>query len=155
MSTQRARRKYGVCYGTLWKQHSAMSSPPTLDLYKESANGDRTSIDVYAAAMERNDRGKNCEFCVLVGNIMTCYDNINAFERGDHPSVSRFVFSIILPLNCSLIHIGHISERPSYKLWEHLHGILHQHQSKIEPIDPCHQHQRLTTIWDNHPPSDY
>jgi hypothetical protein len=40
-------------------------------------------------------------------------------------------------------------------LWEHLHGILHQHQSKIEPIDPCHQHQRLTTIWDNHPPSDY
>jgi hypothetical protein len=91
MSTHRARRKYGVCYGTLWKQHSVMNSPPTLHQYKESADGDRSSIDLYAAALDRNERGKTCEFCVLVGNIMTCYDNLNAFQRGDHPSVSKLV----------------------------------------------------------------
>lgn len=90
MSTQRARRKNGVCYGTLWKQHSVATSPPTLSQYKEAVDGDRSSIDLYTAALERNERGKTCEFCVLVGNIMSCYENMNAFRRGDVPTVSDY-----------------------------------------------------------------
>ena len=87
----KARRKYGACYGTLWKQHSAVSAPPNLSVFKKESQGDKNSIITLTAALEKNERSKCYEFCVLVGNTMTCYDNLTAFRRGDHPSVSYFL----------------------------------------------------------------
>jgi len=122
MSTYfRARRKRGACYGTLWKQHSSVSTPPNLNAFKEGSaaaenalnkNGNSirvkrvytsgstflgngrsheigapsSSVDVLTAALGRNERGKCYEFCVLIGNTLTCFENLTSFRRGDDPS---------------------------------------------------------------------
>jgi len=99
MSHCRARRKYGACYGTLYKQHSSPTSPsPNLALFASKVNAhhnkaenssiikDKSSVDALAAALDKNERGKLYEFCVLVGNTMTCYESLTSFRRGDHPS---------------------------------------------------------------------
>jgi hypothetical protein len=45
-------------------------------------------VETLTAALEKNERAKCYEFCVLIGNTLTCYENLTAFRRGDHPSVS-------------------------------------------------------------------
>ncbi len=95
MSHCRARRKYGACYGTLVKQHSVPTGakPSSLVSFQKAAASAcaKASIENLAAAVEKNDRGKVFEFCVLIGNTLTCYDNLTNFRRGDHPSVSTRV----------------------------------------------------------------
>jgi hypothetical protein len=88
MSHFKARRKYGACYGSLWKQHSTISTPPNLSDFKKEADGDKGGVITVTAAFDKNERSKCYEFCVLIGNTMTCYENLTAFRRGDDPSVS-------------------------------------------------------------------
>jgi hypothetical protein len=72
------------------KQHTAVSTPSNLSEFKNAA-GDKNSIATLTAALEKNERSKFHEFCVLIGNSMTCYENLTSFRRGDHPSVSKDV----------------------------------------------------------------
>lgn len=86
MSHFKARRKYGACYGSLWKQHSTISTPPNLSDFKKEVGGDKAGLVTVTAAFDKNERNKCYEFCVLIGNTMTCYENLTAFRRGDDPS---------------------------------------------------------------------
>ncbi len=167
----RARRKRGACYGSLWKQHSSVGTPPNLSSFKEQAelnhsrsgktndsslddsissrdsknsssrkeasirndymnmisgglgeenasvdkkdvasrssntrsivslspsyksfSSKNTGVETLTAALEKNERVKCYEFCVLIGNTMTCYESLTAFRRGDHPSVRFILF---------------------------------------------------------------
>ena len=125
----KARRKRGACYGSLWKQHSSASTPPDLYTFKEEEGknvlndgstrnnniNSRSSgsakkniirvnstagVETLTAALEKNERAKCYEFCVLIGNTLTCYENLTAFRRGDHPSVSLFFKSWMNGKSC-------------------------------------------------------
>ena len=48
----------------------------------------RAAKQVLASALEKNERPQSYEFCVLIGNTLTGYENLTAFRRGDHPIVS-------------------------------------------------------------------
>lgn len=54
----------------------------------------RAAKQVLTAALEKNERAKNYEFCVLVGNTLTGYENLTAFRRGDHPIVSESIHKL-------------------------------------------------------------
>mmetsp|Transcript_11302 Transcript_11302/g.21144 ORF Transcript_11302/g.21144 Transcript_11302/m.21144 type:complete len:1511 (+) Transcript_11302:160-4692(+) len=86
MSHFKARRKYGACYGSLWKQHTPISTPLNLSDFKKEAANDKGSVITITTAFDKNERSKSYEFCVLIGNTMTCYENLTAFRRGDDPS---------------------------------------------------------------------
>ena len=134
-----AHISHGACFGTLTKQHSSTTSPPSLatsyassvrvgsggpigtsnspglngtivpgstffsngqggqDETRQGAdNGiqsddERPSLRTVAtltAALDRNERGKSHDFCVLMGNTLMSFENVTSFRRGDHPSVS-------------------------------------------------------------------
>lgn len=72
------------------KQHTKVSTPSNLEKFKDAA-GDKNSVATLTVALEKNERSKIYEFCVLIGNTMACYDNIASFRKGDHPSVSTTV----------------------------------------------------------------
>ena len=59
MSQYRAVRLQGLCYGSIWKEHTATT--------------------VF------NDRTKSLDFCVLVGNMLLSFESFHAFRRGDSP----------------------------------------------------------------------
>ena len=88
MSHFKPKRNSGSCYGTLWKQHSAVSDPPNLSAFKKEAGGDKKSITTITAALDKNERSKCYEFCVLIGTAMVSYESLTSFRRGDHPVVS-------------------------------------------------------------------
>ena len=88
MSYFKAKRNYGACYGNLWKQHSAGGEPPNVSAFKQQAGGDKNSIVTLTSALDKNERSKCYEFCVLMGTTMICYENLSSFRKGDHPSVS-------------------------------------------------------------------
>ena len=48
----------------------------------------KQTVETVAAALDRNERGKSYEFCVLVGSCMRSFDNLASFQKGDHPAVS-------------------------------------------------------------------
>lgn len=55
---------------------------------------DRPSLRTVAtvsAALDRNERGRCHDFCVLVGNSLMSFDSVTSFRRGDHPAVSFFL----------------------------------------------------------------
>ena len=87
----KAKIKHGVCYGSLWKQHSTEGTPPSLSsfseaLLKEECKSAR-DLETLTAALEKNERSKSQEFCVLVGNTLSSYDHLQSFRKGDHPAV--------------------------------------------------------------------
>jgi hypothetical protein len=44
-------------------------------------------LETLTAALDKNERSKSQEFCVLVGNTLASYDTLQAFRKGDHPAV--------------------------------------------------------------------
>ena len=62
---------------------------------KETKKG----VQSLTAALEKNERAKCYEFCVLVGNTLTGYENLTSFRRGDHPTVSE---QVLFFSNCKL-----------------------------------------------------
>lgn len=63
----------------------------------------KAGVETLTAALGKNERGKCYEFCVLIGNTLTGYENLTAFRRGDHPTVSivanKMNFGMIIALS--------------------------------------------------------
>ena len=93
-----ANRKHGVCYGSLWKQHSTEGTPPSLSAFSEALLKEETKsskdLEILTAALDKNERAKSQEFCVLVGNSLASYDSLQAFRKGDHPAVGLYQFNL-------------------------------------------------------------
>lgn len=77
------------------KQHTAVSTPQNLSDFK-AATDDKYTVATVSSAIEKNERSKCNEFCVLIGNTMTCYENMTAFRRGEHPLVSTWALGVLI-----------------------------------------------------------
>jgi hypothetical protein len=93
-----ALRLPGATYGSLSKSHSSLTVPPNLSwvhahlVSAANPNRDEGAADSLAEAVGGNERAKAYEYCVLVGNVLRSYDGWTAFWRGDHPTVSTYIF---------------------------------------------------------------
>lgn len=87
MSPFPAVRKNGICYGSLWKQHTSVAVPPNLGAsspgQSHSAGGGES---LTSSVLESNERSKNHDYCVLVGNTLSSYGDLACFRRGDNPT---------------------------------------------------------------------
>jgi len=79
-----ATRRNGICLGSLWKQHTPVAVPPNLSSFPLSNSSSHQ--DALAQALDKNERSKTHDYCVLVGNTLMSYTDIHAYRRGDHPT---------------------------------------------------------------------
>ncbi len=71
--------------------HDSSSSSSTTTNNNSNSIMSTAGVETLTAALEKNDRAKCYEFCVLIGNTLTGYENLTAFRRGDHPTVSKIL----------------------------------------------------------------
>jgi len=75
MAPRPATRRNGVCRGTLWKQHSSVAVPPTdLSFFSSSSS---------SSANNKNERSKSNDYCILIGNTLSSYTDLQSYQRGD------------------------------------------------------------------------
>ncbi len=79
-----ATRKDGVCSGTLWRQKEPVSGSSS----ELGASLNSLSISVSSSA---SPEARSCDYCILVGCRLECYESQLVWSRRDPPNVVFYV----------------------------------------------------------------
>ena len=83
-----ARRRNGICSGSLWKQHTSVTTPPNFgSVVSMKSQDDDATVETLTALLYGNARSRTHDYCVLVGDTLCSYSDVLCYSRGDHPTV--------------------------------------------------------------------